>query len=75
MKTCPSCRIGRLRERLMTYLEWHGKSLLVASRMPALVCDVCGEQVYDDHAMDNLQQLLWSEPLRGTPSVSNSNSR
>ncbi|HRV93223.1 MAG TPA: YgiT-type zinc finger protein [Anaerolineae bacterium] len=75
MKTCPSCRIGRLSERLMTYLEWHGRNLMVANRMPALVCDVCGEQVYDDHAMDNLQQLLWSEPLRGTASVSNSNSR
>lgn len=75
MKTCPSCRIGRLRERSMTYLEWHGTSLLVTNRMPALVCDVCGEQVYDDSAMDNLQQLLWSEPLRGTTSMSNSNRR
>lgn len=57
---CPSCRIGRLGRRSMAYIEWHGKNLLVANRMPAQVCDVCSEQVYDDEAIENLQRLLWS---------------
>ena len=46
----------------MVYLQWYGDSLLVANRMPAMVCDVCGERTYDDQAVESLQQLLWSYP-------------
>ncbi len=60
MNICPSCRIGRLTKRYMAYIEWYGHSLLVADRMPVQVCDVCGERTYDDEAIENLQQLLWS---------------
>jgi YgiT-type zinc finger domain-containing protein len=62
IKVCPSCRIGRLGLRPMVYIEWHGENLLVANHMPAEVCDVCGERVYDDEAIENLQRLLWSKP-------------
>ncbi len=64
MSLCPTCRIGRLGKRSMAYLEWHGKSLLIANRMPAYVCDICGERMYDDEAVESLQQLLWSKPLK-----------
>jgi YgiT-type zinc finger domain-containing protein len=47
----------------MVYLEWHDRSLLVVNRMPALVCDVCQERVYDYEAVESLQRLLWSTPL------------
>jgi hypothetical protein len=47
----------------MAYIEWHGDNLLIANHMPAEVCDVCGERVYDDEAIENLQRLLWSKPL------------
>lgn len=65
MKTCPSCRIGRLGKRSMAYIEWHGNYLLIATRMPAQVCDICGERLYDDEAMENLYRLLWA----GLPAV------
>lgn len=64
---CPSCRIGRLQKRSMAYIEWYGKNLLVADRMPVQVCDVCGERDYDTEAIESLQQLLWSSaPTRST---------
>ena len=63
MNLCPTCHTGRLKKRPITYLEWHGDSLLVVNKMPAIVCDICGERVYDHEALDNLQRLLWSGPL------------
>jgi len=74
MNLCPSCRIGRLGRRSMAYLEWHGRYLLVANRMPALVCDVCGERIYDDEAIETLQRLLWSKPLSTSAAIPNRNS-
>jgi YgiT-type zinc finger domain-containing protein len=64
MSVCPACYTGRLQRRQIPYLEWHGKNLLVVNRMPAIVCDVCGERMYDPDALEHLQRLVWSTPLR-----------
>ena len=42
----------------MAYVQWHGDALLIVGRMPAIVCDVCGERAYDDQAVEHLQRLL-----------------
>ena len=68
MNFCPTCRIGRLTPRTMAYIEWHGKNLLVVDRMPVQICDVCGERDYDEDAVENLQQLLWSSVPIGVTS-------
>jgi YgiT-type zinc finger domain-containing protein len=60
MKICPTCHLGRLVRRSMAYIEWHGGKLLVVDRMPVQVCDVCGDQTYDDGAIEELHRLLWS---------------
>jgi YgiT-type zinc finger domain-containing protein len=60
MKICPTCHLGRLAKRSMAYIEWHGGNLLVVDRMPVQVCDVCGDQNYDDNAIEELHRLLWS---------------
>ncbi len=62
MITCPVCEAGRLERRIMVYLQWYGDNLLIANRMPAVVCDVCQERIYDHEAVESLQQLLWSYP-------------
>ncbi len=62
MIICPSCSLGRLGKRSMAYIEWHGNNLLIANRLPAYVCDLCGERIYDDEAIENLQRLLWAKP-------------
>ena len=59
---CVSCQVGRLQRRNLVYLQWHEKGLLVVNRMPAVVCDLCGDQVYDYDAVEHLQRLLWSPP-------------
>jgi YgiT-type zinc finger domain-containing protein len=52
----------------MVYVQWHGDALLVVDRMPAIVCDVCGEQAYDEQAVEHLQRLLWAS-TPGQPSA------
>ncbi len=59
---CPSCQAGRLQRRSLTYLQWHENGLLVVNRMPAVICDYCGEHTYDNEAVEHLQRLLWSYP-------------
>ena len=73
MKICSSCRIGRLRQRSMAYVEWYGKNLLVVDRMPVQVCDVCGERAYDNDAMESLQRLLWANMPDSTKAIPNRN--
>ena len=70
---CPSCHIGRLQRRIMVYLQWHDNTLLIANRMPAVVCDVCGERIYDHDAVESLQQLLWAYPPSPSRPISSSN--
>jgi YgiT-type zinc finger domain-containing protein len=60
MNICPYCHTGRLQHRDMVYVQWHGDALLVVDRMPAIICDVCGEKAYDDQAVEHLQRLLWA---------------
>lgn len=62
MNICTSCHTGRLQRRSLAYLQWYENGLLVVNRMPAVVCDVCGEHIYDHVAVEHLQQLLWSYP-------------
>jgi YgiT-type zinc finger domain-containing protein len=66
MSICPICNSGRLQRRSLTYIEWYGKELLIINKMPALICDVCDEQVYDRDALENLQRLLWAPPPKRT---------
>lgn len=73
MKICSSCRVGRLRQRSMAYVEWYGKNLLVVDRMPVQVCDVCGERAYDDDAMESLQRLLWANMPDSIKAIPNRN--
>jgi YgiT-type zinc finger domain-containing protein len=55
---CPVCHVGQLQPRRISYVRWLGGSLLVVHRVPAVVCDVCGERAYDDRAIQHLQRLL-----------------
>ncbi|MCS7259295.1 MAG: type II toxin-antitoxin system MqsA family antitoxin [Anaerolineae bacterium] len=60
---CPVCRVGRLQPRMTSYVRWLGDSLLVVNRVPAMVCDMCGERTYDEHILRHLQRLLMMSDL------------
>jgi hypothetical protein len=43
--------------------------------MPAIVCDLCGERVYDHEALEHLQRLLWAGPPHSVRTAPNRNSQ
>ncbi len=65
MNSCPTCQIGRLQRRELAYVQWHENGLLVVNRMPAVICDVCSDHMYDHDAVEHIQRLLWSAPPGG----------
>jgi YgiT-type zinc finger domain-containing protein len=72
MNICPYCHTGRLQRQHLAYIQWHGDALLVVDRMPAIVCDVCGERAYDEKAVEHLQRLLLAS---GFGQISSSSSK
>lgn len=54
---CQSCATGRLaRDRVNTAL-WSGDRLVVVEDVPALVCQSCGEQFYEDETAMRLDMM------------------
>lgn len=60
MKLCPRCHTGKLELKKVVYVQWQDPNLVIVDRIPAMVCDNCGEKTYDLQALENLQQLLWT---------------
>jgi len=56
--TCSVCRIGTLRRRQGTYAAWRGDQFVVVPSTPVWMCDVCGERLYDQDALDQLSLLI-----------------
>ncbi len=55
--TCQSCATGKLaRDRVKTAL-WSGERLVVVEDVPALVCQHCGEQFYEDETVMRLDMM------------------
>ncbi|MBL7201902.1 MAG: type II toxin-antitoxin system MqsA family antitoxin [Anaerolineae bacterium] len=55
---CPICHYGKLCERLITHSQIFEGQLIVTPKVPALVCDVCGEKILDDEVLTRLSGLL-----------------
>ena len=45
---CPVCESTNTRYGLVRSAFWHNDCLVVIEDVPALVCNTCGEQFYDD---------------------------
>ena len=58
MRTCLTCHIGTLQRKLAPYAGWHGDNFVVIPALPAWLCDVCGERMYDQAALDTLLSLI-----------------
>ncbi len=47
-ETCEQCGSANLRKDIVRSAFWHGDRLVVVEDIPALVCENCREQFYDD---------------------------
>ncbi len=48
---CPACGSTNTRHACVRSAFWHNDRLVVIEDVPALVCNTCGEQFYDDAAV------------------------
>ena len=55
---CPVCHVGKLQERKITYTQVYEGQFIVIPNVEALVCDVCGEKVFDNIVLRRLNGLL-----------------
>jgi YgiT-type zinc finger domain-containing protein len=55
---CPVCHYGRLRVRKINYTQVFDGKFIVIPNVSALVCDVCGEKVFDHDMLSRLSGLL-----------------
>jgi YgiT-type zinc finger domain-containing protein len=56
---CPVCESTNTRHGRVRSAFWHNDRLVVIEDVPALVCNACGEQFYDDatvHMIDRMRQ-------------------
>jgi YgiT-type zinc finger domain-containing protein len=55
---CPVCHVGKLRDKQITYTQVYEGQLVVIPNFKALVCDICGEKVFDNVVLRRLNGLL-----------------
>jgi YgiT-type zinc finger domain-containing protein len=58
---CPICHFGKLRTQKITYTQVFEGRFIVIPNASALVCDVCGEKVFDSEMLSRLSGLLGQE--------------
>lgn len=55
--SCPACESTNVRSAYVRSAFWHDDRLVVIEDLPALVCNTCGEQFYDDATMLLIDRL------------------
>jgi YgiT-type zinc finger domain-containing protein len=55
---CPACHFGKLNTQTTTYTQVYHGQFIVIPNVPTLVCDVCGEKVFDRETLSRLSGLL-----------------
>jgi len=54
---CPVCESTDTRHAHVRSAFWHNDRLVVVEDVPALVCNTCGEQFYDDAAVHTIDRM------------------
>jgi len=55
---CPICREGKYQASTTTRTLEQGDTILVVRKVPALVCDLCGEAAFSPAVSERLEQLM-----------------
>lgn len=63
---CDFCSEGRLRSQQVREYYRAGKGLVVIEKVPAYVCDKCGERYYEAHIAKQMRQLVKKGPHNKT---------
>lgn len=58
IRYCPDCQVGVFKMEGATYYTWIADELVMVQDFPCWVCDVCGNRIWDSHALMNLNLIL-----------------
>ena len=58
---CPTCQMGTLRFKPVTFAHWFEGQFITIPGFPAWVCDACGAREYDAAALEQLELILGPE--------------
>jgi YgiT-type zinc finger domain-containing protein len=66
---CIICEIGELKPGITTFTMKRGKSIIVFDDVPALICENCGEEFFDEEVNGNLleqaEEIIKTQPKLG----------
>lgn len=55
---CRKCHVGRYQLAQIPFFCWFDDQIVLTPNVPALICDICGELVYDPAFVQNIQLLI-----------------
>jgi YgiT-type zinc finger domain-containing protein len=67
MNECTLCHAGTYREKLIVFSSRRGDRLVVVEDVPALVCDVCGDQIITEETAREIERVTSGEPAGTAP--------
>jgi len=66
---CPRCQIGMMQPRQIPYSTIENGTLVNVAKMPARVCDVCGNRAYDREPLVSLRTMLGASRRKNKPAA------
>ncbi len=67
MRRCTLCHVGSYRDELVVFSARRGNRLIVVEDVPALVCDMCGDQIFADETAREIERAATGEPAYSAP--------
>jgi YgiT-type zinc finger domain-containing protein len=67
MSECTLCHEGTYRDKLVVFSSRRSDRLVVVEDVPALVCDVCGDQVITEETAREIERVVMGEPVDSAP--------
>ena len=65
---CQLCK-GEYKKKLITHSQYYHGELVVVDHVPALVCDSCGDVLYEPEAAKRIKDIIYArkKPVRTAP--------
>ena len=67
MNKCTLCHEGAYQDEPVVFTARKGDRLIIVEDVPALVCDVCGDQIFTGRATRGVERAIEGKPAYSSP--------
>ncbi len=67
MSDCTLCHQGAYQERLIVFSVRRADRLVIVEDVPAMVCEICGDQIITDETALEIERVAAGEPHYSGP--------